>query len=86
MAGPTAVGKTALSVELAKYYNTVILSADSRQFYRELNIGTAKPSEEQLNAVKHYFINNKSINELYGAGHYEKDAIELLDELFKEHD
>lgn len=85
IAGPTAVGKTALSIQLAKHYNTVILSADSRQFYRELNIGTAKPSPDQLSEVKHHFINNKSIDELYGAGHYEKDAIALLKELFREH-
>lgn len=77
------MGKTALAVELAKHYNTVILSADSRQFYKELSIGTAKPSNEQLQTVQHYFINNKHISELYGAGHFEKDAIALLDELFK---
>lgn len=86
IAGPTAVGKTALSIELAKHYNSVILSADSRQFYKEMSIGTAKPSEEQLAAVKHYFINTKNINELYGAGHFEKDAIATLNELFKEQD
>jgi len=80
------VGKTALSIELAKHYDTVILSADSRQFYRELNIGTAKPTQEQLNEVKHYFINTRSIGELYGAGHYEKDAIQLLNTLFEEKD
>jgi tRNA dimethylallyltransferase len=62
------------------------LSADSRQFYRELSIGTAKPSEAQLHEVRHYFINNKNASELYGAGHYEKEAIALLDELFKEKD
>lgn len=86
IAGPTAVGKTSLAIELAKHYHSVIISADSRQFYKELSIGTAKPTEEQLRAVKHYFINNKSITELYGAGHYEKEVIPLLDELFEEHD
>lgn len=86
IAGPTAVGKTALSIELAKHYHTVILSADSRQFYKGLDIGTAKPNKEQLTAVPHYFIDTKSPGELYGAGHYEKDAIKLLDELFKEHE
>jgi tRNA dimethylallyltransferase len=80
------VGKTALSIELAKHYNSVILSADSRQFYKEMSIGTAKPSEEQLAAVKHYFINTKNITELYGAGHFEKDAIATLNELFKTQD
>lgn len=85
IAGPTAVGKTKLGIELAKHYNSVILSADSRQFYKELNIGTAKPSTEELEEVKHYFINNKTITELFGAGHFEKEAIPLLDQLFKEH-
>ena len=59
IAGPTAVGKTKLSIALAKFYNSVIISADSRQFYRVMNIGTAKPSESELALVKHYFINNK---------------------------
>ena len=59
--GPTAIGKTALAIELAKYYKTVILSADSRQFYQEISIGTAKPSKDELNEVQHYFINNKSV-------------------------
>lgn len=85
IAGPTAVGKTKLAIELAKHYNSVILSADSRQFYKEMSIGTAKPTEEELSAVKHYFINNKSISELFGAGHFEKEAIALLEQLFKEH-
>ncbi|MDP3557233.1 MAG: tRNA (adenosine(37)-N6)-dimethylallyltransferase MiaA [Bacteroidota bacterium] len=83
MAGPTAVGKTAIAINLAKIYDTVILSADSRQFYKELTIGTAKPTNEELSAVKHYFINTKSISELYGAGHFEKDALATLNELFK---
>jgi len=86
IAGPTAAGKTSLAIEIAKHYHTEIISADSRQFYRELNAGTAKPSEEQLRRVKHHFINNKSIAELYGAGHFEKEAVKLLEQLFKEHD
>jgi tRNA dimethylallyltransferase len=86
IAGPTAVGKTALSIELAKHYGTVILSADSRQFYKEMTIGTAKPSKEQLAAVKHYFIDTKNITELYGAGHFEKDALATLNDLFREQD
>jgi tRNA dimethylallyltransferase len=77
------VGKTALAIDLAAHYGSVIVSADSRQFYKELNIGTAKPTPQQLGAVKHYFINTKSITELYGAGHYEKDAINVLNELFE---
>jgi tRNA dimethylallyltransferase len=64
----------------------VILSADSRQFYKHMDIGTAKPSDEQLKEVKHYFIDTKEISELYGAGHFEKDAINLLNGLFKEKD
>lgn len=85
IAGPTAVGKTALGIELAKHYQSVILSADSRQFYKELSIGTAKPSNEQLQEVPHYFIDTKNIDELYGSGHYEKDALKKLAELFKDH-
>lgn len=85
IAGPTAVGKTKLGIELAKHYNSLIISADSRQFYKELNIGTAKPSAEELQEVKHYFINNKNITELFGAGHFEKEAIPLLNQLFEEH-
>lgn len=84
--GPTAVGKTALAIELAKYYKTVILSADSRQFYKEISIGTAKPSQEELNEVKHYFIDNKSVTETYSAGDFERDAISLLSDLYKEND
>ena len=84
--GPTAVGKTGLAIELAKYYNTVILSADSRQFYKEISIGTAKPSIEELNQVQHFFINNKSVTETYSAGDFERDALKLLSELFKEKD
>lgn len=82
--GPTAVGKTALAIELAKHYKTVILSADSRQFYKEISIGTAKPSHDELNEVKHYFIDNKSVTETYSAGDFERDAMDLLLELYKE--
>lgn len=85
IAGPTAVGKTALAIQLAKHYETVILSADSRQFYRELTIGTAKPDPEDLLKVPHYFINTKNSDELYGAGHFEKDALTLLNSLFETH-
>ncbi len=86
IAGPTAVGKTAIGIQLAKHYKTVIISADSRQFYKELEIGTAKPSPEELQEVHHYFINTKSIEELYGAGHYERDVLNLLDELYRKYD
>lgn len=85
IAGPTAVGKTELAIRLAERFGSEIISADSRQFYQEMNIGTAKPSPEQLKRVKHHFINTKSITELYGAGHFAKDAAELLQRLFQSH-
>jgi len=84
--GPTAVGKTALSIKLAQKLNTEIVSADSRQFYREMEIGTAKPTTEELQKVNHYFINSLSIHEEYSVGHYEKDALQCLENLFKAHD
>jgi len=86
VAGPTAIGKTAAAIELAKHYNTVILSADSRQFYREMSIGTAKPTEEELAAAKHYFINSHSITKPFNVGDYEKECLKLLDDLFQIHD
>jgi len=82
IAGPTASGKTQLSIDLAKKLNTEIVSCDSRQFFKEISIGTAKPTESQLEEVKHHFIGNISIQDKYSAGQYEKDAIQLLDELF----
>ncbi|MBQ8055247.1 MAG: tRNA (adenosine(37)-N6)-dimethylallyltransferase MiaA [Paludibacteraceae bacterium] len=84
--GPTGVGKTNLSLHLAQTLNTEIISCDSRQFYKELKIGTAAPTEEELQLVKHHFIGNLSIFDLYNAGQYELDAIAKLDELFKTHD
>jgi tRNA dimethylallyltransferase len=86
IAGPTAVGKTAFSIQLALQLQTVILSADSRQFYREMNIGTAKPSEQELSMVPHYFINSKSIHHAYHVADFEKEAIQLLNNLFEKHD
>ena len=83
LAGPTAVGKTKLSIELAKNKNSSIFSSDSRQFYREMSIGTAKPSLDELNEVPHYFINNKSIEKAYSAGDYEKEIINQLEDYFK---
>ncbi|MCR8559745.1 tRNA (adenosine(37)-N6)-dimethylallyltransferase MiaA [Mucilaginibacter sp. BJC16-A38] len=85
IAGPTASGKTAAAIEIAKHYNTVVISADSRQFYREMSIGTAKPTSRELNEVKHYFIDSLSIAETYTAGDYEKQCLDLLEELFKTH-
>ena len=86
VAGPTAVGKTDLCVRLAQALQTEVISADSRQFYRELNIGTAKPSEAELQGVTHHFINSHSIDTLYSAGSFERDALAVLDTLFKTKD
>ena len=82
VAGPTAIGKTDLAIRLALHYNTHILSADSRQFYQEMNIGTAKPSAEELKTAKHYFINSISVREEYSAGDYETEALSVLNELY----
>lgn len=84
--GPTAIGKTKLAILLAKRYNTEIISADSRQFFKEMRIGTAVPSSEELNAAKHHLIQHKSVTETYTVGDFEKEAILLLDELFQHHD
>lgn len=84
--GPTAVGKTEFSVQLAELLHTEIISADSRQIFKELNIGTAKPSAEQLARVKHHFINSHSIEEDFDAGSFERSALALLAELFQHND
>jgi tRNA dimethylallyltransferase len=84
--GPTAVGKTAAAIKLARELNTEIISADSRQFYKEISIGTAKPSQEELAAVPHHFIGHLSIHQTYNAGDFERDALAKLDELFTTHD
>lgn len=76
--GPTAVGKTALTLDLARHYGVPILNADSRQIYRELKIGTAAPTEEQLRQVKHYFVGTKSIDDYYNASMFEQEVLELL--------
>lgn len=81
--GPTGIGKTNLSVLLAKAFKTEILSCDSRQFFKEMTIGTAVPSEEELISAKHHFIQNRSIFDDYSVGAFENDAISLLDDLFK---
>lgn len=82
--GPTAVGKTDYSISLARKYDSPVISCDSRQIYREMRIGTAVPSAEQLDAVTHYFIQTKSVTEYYTAGIYETEALELIDRLFAE--
>jgi tRNA dimethylallyltransferase len=84
--GPTAIGKTSLSVELAKHFNTEIISCDSRQFYKEMRIGTAVPEPEELAAARHHFIQNRSIFEDYNVGDFEQDALQTLDKLFKKYD
>ena len=80
--GPTAVGKTQLTLELAKHYGIPVINADSRQIYKELKIGTASPTEEQLKQVRHYFVGSKSINEYYNASMYEQEVMQLLESLF----
>ena len=84
--GPTAVGKTSLCISLAKSLGTEILSADSRQFYKEMNIGTAKPTERELSQVKHHFVNSLSINEEYNIVEFEKEVLIKVDALFEKYD
>lgn len=84
--GPTAIGKTALSIALAQHFKCEIISCDSRQFFKEMTIGTAVPNQEELNAAKHHFIQNKSIFENYTVGDYEKEALNKIEELFQNDD
>jgi tRNA dimethylallyltransferase len=84
--GPTAIGKTALSITLAQHFNCEIVSCDSRQFFKEMTIGTAVPNPDELQAAKHHFIQNKSIFENYTVGDYEKEALLKLEELFQQND
>lgn len=84
--GPTAIGKTAMAIELARHFKCEILSADSRQFFKEMNIGTAVPSEEELAAAPHHFIQNISVFDEYNVGDFERDAINKLDELYTQND
>ena len=79
--GPTAIGKTALSIQLAEHFNAEIISADSRQFYKEMNIGTAVPSPEELRAVPHHFVQHKSIEDPYNVGDFESEAVLKIEEL-----
>lgn len=85
IAGPTAVGKTQFAIETALQCESVVLSADSRQFYREMKIGTAAPSNKELATVKHYFIGNLSIHDYYSVSKYEQDVLQLLPSLFAQH-
>ncbi|TAI49055.1 tRNA (adenosine(37)-N6)-dimethylallyltransferase MiaA [Flagellimonas allohymeniacidonis] len=84
--GPTAIGKTRLAIALAKHFNTEIISADSRQFFKEMRIGTAVPSSKELTEAKHHFIQHKSIHETYSVGDFEKEVMALLHRLFQEKD
>lgn len=86
MAGPTAVGKTAVAIAIAQHYQTAVVSADSRQIFREMTIGTAKPSPDELAAVPHYFINSHSIHEPYDAARYGVEALAQIHTLFEQHD
>jgi tRNA dimethylallyltransferase len=85
LAGPTAVGKTALSIELARHFGCPIISGDSRQFYKEISIGTAKPTATEKAEVEHYFVDSHSIHEPLSAGQFEREAIPIINELFKSH-
>lgn len=85
IAGPTAVGKTDVAIHLAAAFKSEILSADSRQFYREMSIGTAKPEFHQLSAVKHHFVGQLSIHDYYNVSKYENEALQLLQHLFTSH-
>ena len=84
--GPTGIGKTRLAIDLAKHFSTKIVSCDSRQFFREMKIGTASPSAEELAEAPHHFIGNLSVEEYYSIGQYEEDALKKISELFEKHD
>lgn len=83
--GPTAIGKTELAIQLAKFYQTEVISADSRQFFKEMHIGTAKPSNEELASVPHHFIDSHSVKTLFSTGDFEIEALKLMSELFQNH-
>lgn len=85
IAGPTAIGKTALSIDLAAGFSSEIISVDSRQFYKELKIGSAQPSAEELSRIPHHFIAERSVTEEYNVASFEKDALTRLDQLFEKH-
>lgn len=84
--GTTGIGKTKLAIEIAKHFETEIISCDSRQFFKEMNIGTATPSPEELAEVPHHFIGNLSVQDYYSIGQYEKEAIQKIEELFQKYD
>ncbi|KQS35924.1 tRNA (adenosine(37)-N6)-dimethylallyltransferase MiaA [Pedobacter sp. Leaf194] len=84
--GPTAIGKTALAIDIAKHYKTEIVSADSRQFFKEMEIGTAKPNAVELAAAKHHFINSHSVTQLFSTGDFEVEALKVIENIFEKHD
>ena len=84
LTGPTGIGKTSIGIKLAQYFNTEIVSSDSRQIFKELKIGTAVPSEKELSLVKHHFIHSHSITQNYNASRYEIEALQLLEKLFQQ--
>lgn len=84
--GPTAIGKTNLAIQVAKHFNCEIISCDSRQFFKEMKIGTAVPSDDELAEVKHHFIQNISIHEIYSVGDFERDGLKFLDNYFQTND
>ncbi len=85
LVGPTAIGKTDLAIQMAQHFGTEIISADSRQIFKEMCIGTAKPSSQDLSLVKHHFINSHSINQDFSVGHFEKEGLAILTQIFKRH-
>lgn len=84
--GPTAIGKTALAIQLAQHFGTEIISADSRQFFKEMAIGTAKPNAAELAAAKHHFINSHAVTQLFSTGDFEVESLKTLEEIFQKHD
>ncbi|NQZ35461.1 MAG: tRNA (adenosine(37)-N6)-dimethylallyltransferase MiaA [Crocinitomicaceae bacterium] len=86
ISGPTASGKTSLSVALAKHFNSCVLSADSRQFYKEVSIGTAKPTIEEMEGIPHYFIDSHQLTDEVSAAQFEREALQTLEELFQKHE
>lgn len=84
--GPTAIGKTALAIQLAQHFGTEIISADSRQFFKEMAIGTAKPDAEELSAAKHHFIDSHSVSQLFSTGDFEIEGLQIIDQIFENHD
>ncbi|MBB6239540.1 tRNA dimethylallyltransferase [Pedobacter sp. AK013] len=84
--GPTAIGKTALAIQLAQHFGTEIISADSRQFFKEMEIGTAKPNAAELAAAKHHFINSHAVSQLFSTGDFEVEGLKILEEIFQNHD